>query len=83
MTQGVKRMDLESFSRQLEASGLAEKLRGAAESPECRRLGELIGGDKLAAARSGDERAIKGLLSEILNTEEGRRLAGRIKDAMK
>ena len=84
MTQGVKRMDLESFSRQLEASGLAEKLRGAAESPECRRLGELLGGDKLAAAaRSGDERAIKGLLSEILNTEEGRRLAGRIKDAMK
>ena len=77
-------MDLESLGRQLQSSGMLDKLRGAAESEDCRRLGEQLGGDKLAAAaRSGDTRKLQQLLREILSTEEGRRLAGAVKDAMK
>ena len=53
-------------------------------SEDCRRLGEQLGGEKLAAAaRSGDTRQLQQLLREILSTEEGRRLAGAVKDAMK
>lgn len=83
MTQGVSAWTWRA-GRQLQSSRMLDKLRGAAESEDCRRLGEQLGGEKLAAAaRSGDTRQLQQLLREILSTEEGRRLAGAVKDAMK
>ncbi len=77
-------MDFEKIARELQRSGKAEKLRAVADSPECRRLGELLGEKSLEkAAASGDQEALKGILAQVLGTEEGRALAEQVRKAMK
>ena len=77
-------LDIEGIGRQLEKSGKADKLRKIAQSEDGRRLGGMLdAGAVERAAASGDPKAISGLLSGILSTEEGRRLAAALSEAMK
>lgn len=77
-------MDFEKIARELQKSGKAEKLRSVADSPECRRLGALLDEKSVEnAARSGNQEALKGILMQVLGTEEGRALAQQVRDAMK
>ena len=77
-------MDFEKLARELQSSGKAEKLRAAAESPECRKLSGLLDEKSLQrVALSGDQEALRGMLARLLETEEGRALAQRVREAMK
>jgi len=73
-------MDIEKMSAELERSGKAEELRKLAESADGRALF-----DAAAVARavsSGDREAMQGILRQVLNTDEGRRIAKQLSDAM-
>lgn len=76
-------MDIEKMSAELERSGKAEELRKLAESTDGRALNAMF--DAAAVARavsSGDREAMQGILRQVLNTDEGRRIAKQLSDAM-
>ena len=76
-------MDIEKMSAELERSGKAEELRKLAESADGRALNAMFDAAALARAVSnGDQNAIQGVLRQVLNTEEGRRIAKQLSDAM-
>ena len=77
-SEGVKGMDIEKITGELERSGKADKLRELADSEDCRALGAM-----LDAVASGDSSAIGGILRQVLSTEEGKRVAQKINEAMK
>ena len=83
-SEGVKGMDIEKITGELEKNGKAEKLRELADSDDCRALGAMLDAAAVAkAASSGDGEAIKGILRQVLSTEEGKRIAQKISEAMK
>ena len=76
-------MDIEKISRERENSGKAAELRRLAESEDGRALNAMFDAAALARAVSnGDQNAIQGVLRQVLNTEEGRRIAKQLSDAM-
>ena len=79
-SEGVKGMDIEKITGELEKSGKADKLRELADSEDCRALGAML--DAAAVAKAVGE-AINGILRQVLSTEEGRRVAQKINEAMK
>ena len=75
--------DLRDLGRELESGGKSEAIRRLAESSEGRKLGGLV--DAQAAQRalqSGDTAAMRDLLSRVLATDEGRRLAENVRKLM-
>lgn len=75
--------NLESLQRQIEDSGMADKLRQAADSAEGQRIMRSI--DTAAvekAAKQGDMQALKDILGKVLATPEGQSLAKKIKQSM-
>lgn len=59
------------------------ELRRLAESEDGRALNAMFDAAALARAVSnGDQNAIQGVLRQVLNTEEGRRIAKQLSDAM-
>ena len=73
----------ETLGKALQGSGKGSELRKLAESAEGQRLGAML--DEQAArqaAESGDPAALKKLLSGVLSTEEGRRLASRVQQLL-
>lgn len=75
--------NLESLQRQIEDSGMADKLRQAADSAEGQRIMRSI--DTAAvekAAKQGDMQALKDILGKVLSTPEGQSLARKIKQSM-
>jgi hypothetical protein len=83
VSEGVNGMDIEKMSAELERSGKAEELRKLAESADGRALNAMF--DAAAVARavsSGDREAMQGILRQVLNTDEGRRIAKQLSDAM-
>ena len=72
------------MGRELERRGKTDKLKALADSQDVQKLGKMI--DPAAveqAAKSGDSNAIRSLLSSVLSTEEGRRLAQSVQQLMK
>ena len=83
-SEGVKGMDIEKITGELERSGKADKLRELAYSEDCRALGAMLDAATVAkAVASGDSSAIGGILRQVLSTEEGKRVAQKINEAMK
>lgn len=83
-SEGVKGMDIEKITGELERSGKADKLRELADSEDCRALGAMLDAATMAkAVASGDSSAIGGILRQVLSTEEGKRVAQKINEAMK
>ena len=77
-SEGVKGMDIEKIT------GKADKLRELADSEDCRALGAMLDAAAVAkAVAKGDGEAINGILRQVLSTEEGRRVAQKINEAMK
>ena len=77
-------MDIEKMSAELEKSGKAEELRRLADSPDGRALNAMVDAAALAkAVASGDKNAMQGILRQVLNTDEGRRIAKQLSDVMK
>lgn len=76
--------NFEELGRELERRGKTEKLKALADSSDVQKLGKMLDpGEVERAARSGDSQAIKDLLSSVLNTKEGQRLAQSVQQLMK
>lgn len=77
-------MDFEKIGKELQKSGKAERLKAVADSEDGRRLSAMLDAQAVErAARSGDAETLKGILKQVLGTDEGKRLAQQISDAMK
>lgn len=75
---------LEELSRRLQRQGKDRQIRALAESGDGQKLGAMLDGKALEqAARSGDGEALRKLLSSVLATEEGQRLARQVQEVMK
>ena len=71
------------LGRELERRGKTDALRALAASGDGARLAAMLDGARLEkAAQSGDGDAMRALLGEILQTDEGRRLAESIRSLM-
>lgn len=77
-------MDLDKLGREFAKGGKMDKFKGMADSADAKRLSAMLDAEAVEkAARAGDAEALKGILNKVLGTEEGRRLAQQISDAMK
>ncbi len=75
--------DFERIGRELERQGKAEKLKNIADSEEGKAISRMIDTEAVQkAAKSGDAAALKTILSQVLATSEGQRLAENLKKAM-
>ena len=76
--------ELEKLNEQLKKNGKGEKLKTIAESSDGLAVSRMIDAAAVErAAKSGDTAALRDILSGVLSTEEGRRLAENIRKAMK
>ncbi len=76
-------LDLERINAEIEKSGKKDKLKSLASSSDALAIGRRL--DRSAvekAAKSGDTEALRGILSEVLSTDEGKRLAQMLKKTM-
>ena len=76
-------LDLERVNAEIEKSGKKDRLKSLADSAEGRAVSRML--DPAAvekAAKSGDTAALQSILSDVLSTDEGKRLAERRKKAM-
>ena len=75
--------DLESVGRELERMGKTQKLKSIAESADGQKIGRMLDPKAVEkAAKSGDTDALRGILGQVLSTDEGRRLAESLRKAM-
>lgn len=75
---------MEEAARALEQSGKADKLKALANSVDGRKLeGMLDVAEVERAAQSGDQAALRQILTRVLSTDEGKRLAEQLKKVMK
>ena len=73
----------EEMEKKLEQTGKMNRLKAIAESNDGKALADALDAKKVEqAARSGDTAALKAILSQVLSTDEGKRLAEKVKDAM-
>ena len=75
--------NFEQIGKELERRGKAGDIKRLAESEDGLRLAGMIDGQKLEqAAKAGDAEALKALLSSVLQTREGQRLAENVRKMM-
>lgn len=84
MTCGVITLnDFEKIGRELQRQGKTEKLKSLANSEEGKAVSRMIDAEAVQkAAKSGDAAALKTILSQVLSTSEGQRLAESLRKAM-
>ncbi len=79
----MERMNFENVGRELERRGKAGDIKKLAESPDGQRVGRMVDAKALeTAAKSGDSEALRSILSSVLNTAEGQRLAENVRRLM-
>lgn len=77
-------MDIERIGKELAKSGKLDRIKDMAGSEDAKRLSAKLDAREVEkAARSGDTEALKALLNKVLGTDEGKRLAQKINEAMK
>ena len=75
--------EFEKIGKELERCGKTEKLKSLADSDEGRAVSRMVDADAVRkAAKSGDAAALKTILSQVLSTSEGQKLAESLKKAM-
>lgn len=75
--------DLEKLGQELQKRGKTDKLKSLADSADGQAIGRMLDPAEVErAARSGDAAALQSILTQVLNTAEGRRLAESLKQAM-
>ena len=71
--------NMEDLGRELMQGKQGETLRSLLNSEDGRRLGQMMNGEEAErAAKSGDVEQMRAVLSKVLSTEEGKRLAARL-----
>ena len=75
--------NFEQIGRELERRGKTDEIKRLAESDDGVRLGQMVDTGALEqAAKSGDSAALRGMLSQVLGTDEGKRLAESLRKLM-
>ena len=75
--------NFEQLGKELERRGKASDIKKLAESEEGVKLAGMINAQQIEqAARSGDTEAKRALLSSVLQTQEGKRLAENVRKMM-
>ena len=75
--------ELDRLSHELEKSGKSAELMRLAKSEDAVRLGKLLDVDAIRRAAGGnDSETLKALLSGVLSTDEGKRLAENVRKMM-
>ena len=75
--------NFEQLGRELERRGKTEQIKQLAESEDGVKLAKLIDANAVEqAAKSGDDEALRSLLSSMLSTQEGTRLAESVRRMM-
>lgn len=75
--------EFEKIGKELQRQGKTDKLKSLADSEEGKAVSRMVDADAVRnAAKSGDAAALKNILSQVLSTSEGQRLAESLKKAM-
>lgn len=75
--------DLEKLGQELQKRGKTDKLKSLADSADGQAIGRMLDPAEVErAAKSGDAAALQSILTQVLSTDEGRRLAESLKRAM-
>lgn len=75
--------NFEELGAELARRGKTESIKRLAESEDGRALSRMIDSDAVEkAARSGDTAALRDLITKVLSTGEGQRLAESVKKMM-
>jgi len=75
--------NFEQLGKELERRGKAEDIKRLAQSEDSVKLAGMIDAGRIEqAAKSGDTEALRALLSSVLQTQEGRRLAENVRKMM-
>lgn len=73
-------MNFEDVGRELARQGKTDDLKKLAESADGQKISRMIDTEKIQqAAKSGDSKALHDMLSQVLSTDEGRRLAESVR----
>ena len=75
--------DFEALGKRFMSGAQAEKLKAAAASPEGKKLANMLDAKVVEeAAKKGDTETLGNILRSVLATDEGKRLAAQLSDAM-
>lgn len=75
--------DLDALKNQLARDGRLQRLQEIADSTDGQKLSGALDAQKIEqAARAGDTETLRQILTQVLSTDTGQRLAGKVKDAM-
>ena len=75
--------NFEQLGKELERRGKTDEMKRLAESEEGKRLAGMIDPSRIEqAARSGDTETLRRMLSTVLSTREGKRLAENVRKMM-
>ena len=75
--------ELEAIGKRLMEQGDADKLKALSQSKEAQKIAQMVDADAVEkAAASGDADTLKKILAQVLNSEDGRKLASKISPAM-
>lgn len=75
--------DLDALKKQLARDGRLQRLQEIADSTDGQKLDGALDAQKIEqAARAGDTETLRQILTQVLSTDTGQRLAGKVKDAM-
>ena len=75
--------DLDALKQELARYGRLQRLQAIADSTDGQRFADALDAQKIEqAARTGDTELLRQILTQVLSTDAGQRLAGKVKDAM-
>ena len=75
--------DLDALKQELARDGRLKRLQAIADSTDGQRFADALDAQKIEqAARTGDTETLRQILTQVLSTDAGQRLAGKVKDAM-
>lgn len=75
--------NFEKLGQELERMGKTEDIKKLAESDMGQKISRMVDARAVeAAARSGDSQSLQRMLSQVLSTEEGKKLAESVQKLM-
>ena len=75
--------DLDALKQELARDERLKRLQAIADSTDGQRFADALDAQKIEqAARTGDTELLRQILTQVLSTDAGQRLAGKVKDAM-
>lgn len=75
--------DLDALKQELARDGRLKRLQAIADSTDGQRFADALDAQKIEqVARTGDTELLRQILTQVLSTDTGQRLAGKVKDAM-